>query len=180
MPSLSLGARWLSSLRKYWWANERGWSRGGGGSCPSQRATRMNLIRINPLRKRPWVASFIDSPNYSEIQISTARGWLDSICTYFLMRFKWKHVLPREIPHIIFFESGPRLSFFFFFESWHIMHAPADCIMVEELRIKWHVCQHVLPAEEALQRPCNWPWLHSTTRSNQVTMRNIFLASTRP
>lgn len=112
MPSLSLGTRWLSSLRKYWWANE-----GGGVSCPSHRATQMNLIRINPLRKRPWVASFIDSPNYSEIQISTARGWLDSICTYFLMRFKWKHVLPWEIPHIIFFESGPRLSFF-----WILAH----------------------------------------------------------
>lgn len=35
----------------------------------SQRATLMNLIRINPLCKRPWVASFIDSPKCSEIQI---------------------------------------------------------------------------------------------------------------
>lgn len=41
------------------------------GLClrPSQRATEMNLIRINPLCKTPRVASFIDSPNYSEIQI---------------------------------------------------------------------------------------------------------------
>lgn len=97
--------------------------KGGAVSCPSQRATHMNLIRINPLCKRPWVASLIDSPNYSEIQISTARGWLDSICTYFLMRFKWKHVLPWEIPHIIFFENGPRLSFF--------------CILAHGARTSW-------------------------------------------
>lgn len=88
------------------------------------------------------------------------------------MRFKWKHVLPWEIAKIISFENCPRLSFFKILTH----HANTGW-----LHYSWgarnkepatHV--NVLPAEEMRPWPCNWSWLHTTTRSNLVTL-NIFL-----
>lgn len=79
---------------------------------------------------------------------------------------------PEKFLQIIFFKNGGCN-----FLSRPMMQTPADCNAAEVFGTKceWHMCQHVLAAGMMRRRPCNWPWLHITTRSNAVTMRSIFV-----
>lgn len=106
MPSL--GTRWLSSLRKYWWANER-----GGVSCPSQRATQMNLIRINPLHKKAlsrffyWFTKLLRNSNFH-------RSWLARFNLHiFFNEVQMETCAPlRNSPHYFLWKRSKVVIFF--------------------------------------------------------------------
>lgn len=93
-------------------------------------------------------------------------------------------MLPWEIPADYFlWKRSKVMCFYYFFVCFLISNfkksQPKQPLISLPLRCSgWstsYTRQHVLPAGEMRRWPCNWPWLSITTRSNAVTMRNIFL-----
>lgn len=174
MPSLLPQPRWLYFSRKPRRAEWKGRVR----VCPTGR---LRWISFGIIHSAKRLESLLLLIHQITQKFKFNRSWL----TRFNLRIFFNEVQmetrsPEKFLTLFSLKTVPRLSFLFFLFpalTWHITQAPADCITAEELGIKhgWHVCRHVFPGEGARQRPCNWPWLRSTTRSNQVTMRSIFL-----